>query len=233
VDRNLIDKDEYPQSAEIEQRCVAMLADPWHAPGWRARGGTGRPNLVMGTNVQVCWESFCRYWDVEARATSGRSASSRSLGSTFDRTYEPVADIAAALDALEFDRGIDVPVHVDAASGGFIAPFLEPDLMWDFRLERVRSINASGHKYGLCTRASAGRCGARRTRSPASSCSRWTTSAGRWPTTAHVLRVVVRDGFSRDLAEVFAGHLREITTALQQHGGAIRVRSGDRTGFHH
>ena len=71
------------------------------------------------------------------------------LGSTFDGSYEPVEEIAQALDALQADRGLDVPIHVDAASGGFIAPFLQPNLVWDFRLPRVQSINASGHKYGL------------------------------------------------------------------------------------
>ena len=193
LDKNMVDKDEYPQTAELEQRCVTILADLWHAPGsdptgcsttgsseacmlagvamerrWRARGGTGRPNLVMGTNVQVCWEKFCRYWDVEARQVpvgDGRThlAPDRAaaacdestigvvaiLGSTFDGSYEPVAEIAAALDGVERERGINVPVHVDAASGGFVAPFLEPELEWDFRVKRVQSINASGHKYGL------------------------------------------------------------------------------------
>jgi glutamate decarboxylase len=71
------------------------------------------------------------------------------LGSTFDGSYEPVADICAALDRLQADSGLDVPVHVDGASGGFVAPFIDPDLEWDFRLPRVQSINASGHKYGL------------------------------------------------------------------------------------
>jgi glutamate decarboxylase len=71
------------------------------------------------------------------------------LGSTMDGSYEPVAEIAAALDDLHGRTGLDVPIHVDAASGGFIAPFLQPDLVWDFRLPRVQSINASGHKYGL------------------------------------------------------------------------------------
>ncbi|QEC47637.1 glutamate decarboxylase [Baekduia soli] len=191
-DRNLVDKDEYPQTAELERRCVAMLGDLWGAPGtavgtsttgsseacmlagialqrrWRARGATGRPNLVMGANVQVCWEKFCRYWDVEPRLlrvgdgtthlTAERAVAACDaqtigvvaiLGSTFDGTYEPVAGIAAALDALRDRGGPDVPMHVDAASGGFIAPFLDPDLVWDFRLARVQSINASGHKYGL------------------------------------------------------------------------------------
>ena len=71
------------------------------------------------------------------------------MGSTLDGSYEPVADICAALDDFERRTGVSVPVHVDAASGGFVAPFLAPDLVWDFRLERVASINASGHKYGL------------------------------------------------------------------------------------
>ena len=196
VDKNMIDKDEYPQTAELERRCVAMLADLWHAPElgqatgcsttgsseaamlaglalqrrWAARVNdrTRRPNLVMGANVQVCWEKFCRYWDVEPRMvpmsgdryhldaehavalcdenTIGVVA---VLGSTFDGSYEPVAEIAAALDALAAGGGPDVPVHVDGASGAMIAPFLDPDLVWDFRLPRVASINTSGHKYGL------------------------------------------------------------------------------------
>ncbi len=199
TDKNMIDKDEYPQTAELERRCVHMLAHLWHAPAtgaavgcsttgsseacmlagmallrrWRTRrdaGGlpAGRPNLVMGANVQVCWEKFCRYWDVEPRLVPCSSESTHLtpggavahcdeqtigvvavLGSTFDGSYEPVADIAAALDRLNVERGLDVPIHVDAASGGFIAPFLDPDLEWDFRLRRVQSINASGHKYGL------------------------------------------------------------------------------------
>jgi glutamate decarboxylase len=199
ADKNMIDKDEYPQTAEIESRCVRILADLWgspdhaHATGcstigsseaamlaglalkwrWRQRmreagKATDRPNLVMGVNVQVCWDKFCRYWDVEPRQvpmegdrfhlgaeeavalcdenTIGVVA---ILGSTFDGSYEPVAEISGALDQLENDRGLYVPLHVDAASGGFVAPFLVPDLKWDFRLERVQSINASGHKYGL------------------------------------------------------------------------------------
>jgi glutamate decarboxylase len=189
LDKNLIDKDEYPQTAELERRCVEILSALWHAPGspatgtsttgsseacmlgglallrrWRAAGGSGTPNLVMGANVQVCWHKMCRYWDIEARTvpvgdgtthlSPERAAQACDadtigvvaiLGSTFDGSYEPVADLAAALDQLD----VDVPIHVDAASGGFIAPFLDPDLVWDFRVERVQSINASGHKYGL------------------------------------------------------------------------------------
>ncbi|HEU5268942.1 MAG TPA: glutamate decarboxylase [Jatrophihabitans sp.] len=197
LDKNMIDKDEYPQTAAIENRCVAILADLWHAPDasvatgcsttgsseacmlagmalkrrWSARtghDGTRRPNLVMGANVQVCWEKFCRYWEVEPRLVplSGDRLHLGAaeavaycdentigvvaiLGSTFDGSYEPVAEIAAALDELAGSGGPDVPLHVDAASGGMVAPFLDPDLVWDFRLPRVASINTSGHKYGL------------------------------------------------------------------------------------
>jgi glutamate decarboxylase len=198
LEKNMIDKDEYPQTAEIEQRCINILADLWHAESgravgtsttgsseaamlggmallwrWRARRRAAgkpfdKPNLVTGINVQVCWEKFCRYWDVEPRLApmegdrrhlDGEQAVALCdentigvvsvLGSTFDGSYEPVAEIAAALDALERDRGLDVPLHVDAASGGFVAPFIQPELEWDFGLARVQSINASGHKYGL------------------------------------------------------------------------------------
>jgi len=199
LDKNMIDKDEYPQTAELEARCVNMLAALWNAEGsgeatgcsttgsseacmlggmalkwrWRERRraaglSSDRPNLVMGANVQVCWEKFCRYWDVEPRCVPVSADAPRLtaegaaahcdentigvvaiLGSTFDGSYEPVAEIAAALDRLQAESGHDVPLHVDAASGGFIAPFLDGDLEWDFRLPRVQSINASGHKYGL------------------------------------------------------------------------------------
>jgi glutamate decarboxylase len=198
-DKNMIDKDEYPQTAELETRCVNMLAGLWHAPDpahalgcstigsseaamfaglalkrrWqRRRRGTGvdtaRPNLVMGINVQVCWDKFCNYFEVEPRFApmSGerfhldaeqavRLCDENTigvvaiLGSTFDGSYEPVHEIAAALDDLQARTGLDVPVHVDGASGGMVAPFIDPDLEWDFRVPRVASINTSGHKYGL------------------------------------------------------------------------------------
>jgi glutamate decarboxylase len=199
ADKNMIDKDEYPQTAEIERRCVNIIGRLWHVPGrgdvtgtsttgsseaamlggmalkwrWRERRTaagkpTDRPNLVTGSNVQVCWEKFCRYWDVEPRLApmegdrfhlgpeqavalcdENTIGVVSVLGSTFDGSYEPVSDICAALDQLAASGGPDVPVHVDGASGGFIAPFVQPDLEWDFRLPRVQSINASGHKYGL------------------------------------------------------------------------------------
>src|SRR5437763_12270428 len=194
-EKNMIDKDEYPQTAELERRCVNILASLWNSPAgtdavgcsttgsseacmlggmalkhrWRKRtGGNGTPNLVMGVNVQVCWEKFCRYWEVEPRQVpmegdryhmTGEQAVELCdentigvvaiLGSTFDGSYEPVSEIAAALDDLQEKRGIDVPIHVDGASGAMIAPFLDPDIEWDFRLPRVASINTSGHKYGL------------------------------------------------------------------------------------
>jgi glutamate decarboxylase len=199
VDKNMIDKDEYPQTAELEMRCVNMLANLWNSPDretatgcsttgsseacmlgglalkwrWRERRRAAglpaeRPNLVMGSNVQVCWEKFCRYWDVEPRLVpvsaehtcltpEGAAAACDEntigvvaiMGSTYDGVYEPVPEISRALDALASDKGIDVPIHVDGASGGFVAPFVDPKLVWDFRLPRVQSINASGHKYGL------------------------------------------------------------------------------------
>ncbi len=198
-DKNMIDKDEYPQTAELEMRCVNILANLWHAPDaaeatgcsttgsseaamlgglalkrrWQTRRRAegkpvDRPNLVMGINVQVCWEKFANYWDVEMRLVpmeGNRFTLSAEeavklcdentigvvaiLGSTFDGAYEPVSEICDALDAFQAESGIDVPVHVDGASGAFVAPFVDPDLVWDFQLPRVASINASGHKYGL------------------------------------------------------------------------------------
>jgi glutamate decarboxylase len=203
--KNMIDKDEYPQTAELEKRCVNILSALWHAPSgsdapgcsttgsseacmlggmallwrWRtqrarqqadgrAEHPAGRPNLVMGTNVQVCWEKFCRYWGVEPRYVPmepgrlhlrGPQAAGQCdentigvvaiMGSTMDGSYEPVLEISHALDELQAARGLDVPIHVDGASGGFVAPFLQPDLVWDFQVPRVASINTSGHKYGL------------------------------------------------------------------------------------
>jgi glutamate decarboxylase len=197
-DKNMIDKDEYPQTAELEMRCVHMLADLWHSPDpntlgastigsseacmlgglalkWRWREKmrklgkpVDRPNLVLGTNTQVCWHKFVRYWDVEERAVPlegnhyvtdpERAAAACDentigvvsvLGSTFTGEYENVGALSAALDHLQESTGLDVPIHVDGASGAFVAPFIQPGLLWDFQLPRVKSINTSGHKYGL------------------------------------------------------------------------------------
>jgi glutamate decarboxylase len=196
-DKNMIDKDEYPQTAEIERRCISMVSDLFNAPGpavgastigsseavmlaglamkwrWRTRRGVGAndaqsPNLVLGTNVQVVWEKFCKYWDVEPRylpMAPGRYAITPEqvvgaldentigvvaiLGSTFTGEYEPIGAIHDAMAAYNAANGEEIPLHVDAASGGFVAPFLQPHLEWDFRLPWVKSINVSGHKYGL------------------------------------------------------------------------------------
>jgi glutamate decarboxylase len=127
-----------------------------------------KPNLVTGINVQVCWDKFANYWDVELRLVpmegeryhlSPEEAVKLCdentigvvvvVGSTFDGSFEDVKKTSELLDDLQKRTGLDVPIHVDGASGGFIAPFLDPDLEWDFRVPRVQSINASGHKYGL------------------------------------------------------------------------------------
>ncbi len=201
-DKNIVDKDEYPQTAELEARCVRMLADLWHSPHpdttlgtsttgsseaamlaglaakfrWRERRGdenpthprpAERPNFVCGP-VQVCWEKFARYFDVEIRQVPmdpGRYLMEpkqclercdentimvvATLGQTFTGLFEDVAGIAAALDQFQQERGLDIPLHVDGASGALLAPFTAHELEWDFRLERVKSINASGHKTGL------------------------------------------------------------------------------------
>jgi glutamate decarboxylase len=198
IDKNMIDKDEYPATAELESRCVHMIADLWHSPEaantmgcsttgsseaamlgglalkwkWRekmkkAGKATDKPNIITGP-VQICWHKFARYFDVEIReiplernriSMTQEEVLKRvdentigvvpTFGVTFTCQYEPVEDIARALDKLERDRGLDIPIHVDGASGGFLAPFIEPGLVWDFRIPRVHSINASGHKFGL------------------------------------------------------------------------------------
>src|ERR1700723_838242 len=198
ADKNMIDKDEYPQTAAIEERCVHMLADLWNSPeaastigcsttgsseaamlgglalkwNWRKRQrakskSTETPNLIMGP-VQVCWHKFCRYFDVEIREVpmegdrlllTPDEVLKRCdenpigvifpLGVTFPLQFEPVREISIALDKLHAETGLDIPIHVDGASGAFLAPFIQPELLWDFRLPRVKSINASGHKFGL------------------------------------------------------------------------------------
>ena len=140
----------------------------WQGARRAAGKPAAKPNLVMGINVQVCWEKFANYFEVEPRLVpmegdryhlTGDEAVKlidentigvvAVLGSTFDGSYEPIAEIAAALDRLQERTGLDVPIHVDGASGAMVAPFLDKDLAWDFRIPRVVSINTSGHKYGL------------------------------------------------------------------------------------
>lgn len=204
IDKNMIDKDEYPQTAEIESRCISMLANLWNAKEcnddptcspaigcsttgsseaamlggmalkwkWKARRQSAgkpydKPNLVCGP-VQVCWHKFARYWEIELREVpmqKGTYMSSpedviarcdentigvvQTLGTTFTGHYEPIEEVHAALDTLQQETGLDIPMHIDAASGGFVAPFMHPEIKWDFRLPRVKSINSSGHKFGL------------------------------------------------------------------------------------
>ena len=195
--RNFIDHAEYPRTYEIQQRCVRMLAELFHAPGettgtstqgsseaimlgalslkwkWRQRREaeskpTDSPNLVFGGDVHVIWEKFCRYFDVEPRIvplqpgkytigpedvephvdenTIGVAA---VVGTTFTGHADDVVGINDLLLELKEKKGLDVPLHIDGASGAFVWPFLYPHSEWDFRLEQVRSINASGHKFGL------------------------------------------------------------------------------------
>jgi len=197
--KNYVDQDEYPQSTEIQNRCVNMIAHLFHAPDrgegvgtatvgsseaihlcglslkwkWRNRRHAAglpadKPNLVMGHNVQVCWEKFARYFEVEPRyvplaedryvlgvdealemVDENTIGVVGILGSTYTGEYEPISELNDALTKLNEKTGWAVPIHVDAASGGFVAPFVTPDLLWDFRLPLVKSINVSGHKYGL------------------------------------------------------------------------------------
>lgn len=198
IDKNMIDRDEYPQTAEIERRATHMMADLWNAPDaantagssaigsseacmmagmaakwrWRAKREaaglpTDKPNMVCGP-VQVVWHKFAKYWDIELREVPmspghyGMEAADMlervdentifvvpTLGVTYTGAYELVKPLADALDQLQADTGLDIDIHVDAASGGFLAPFCAPDLEWDFRLPRVKSISSSGHKFGL------------------------------------------------------------------------------------
>jgi glutamate decarboxylase len=198
LDKNMVDKDEYPQTTEIESRCIRMLSDIWNSPDvnksvgcstagsseaailcglamklkWRTkraglRRSAGGPNLICGP-VHVCWRKFAKFFDVELRQIpcegqrlmmSAAEVLKRcdentigvvpTLGLTYTLKYEPVREVALALDDLEEQHGLDIPMHVDAASGGFVAPFIHSEVEWDFRIPRVKSINTSGHKFGL------------------------------------------------------------------------------------
>ncbi|KAL8936780.1 MAG: hypothetical protein Q9211_004023, partial [Gyalolechia sp. 1 TL-2023] len=196
--KNFIDYEEYPQTAEIQNRCVSMIARMFNAPThsddadamgtstvgsseaimlavlamkrrWqnkrKAEGKDfSKPNMVMNSAVQVCWEKAARYFEVEERyayCTPERYVIDPDeavslvdentigicaiIGTTYTGEYE---DVKAINDRL-VEKDIDCPIHVDAASGGFVVPFVLPELTWDFRLEKVVSINVSGHKYGL------------------------------------------------------------------------------------
>jgi glutamate decarboxylase len=198
INKNMIDKDEYPQTAEIERRCVQLLGDLWNAPEggeavgcsaigsseacmlggmaakwrWRAKREaegkpTDKPNMVCGP-VQVVWHKFAKYWDIEMREipmSPGKYCMDvdqmlaqvdentimvvPTFGVTYTGSYEPVLELSQALDKLAEDTGLDIDIHVDGASGAFLAPFCAPDVVWDFRIPRVKSISTSGHKFGL------------------------------------------------------------------------------------
>ena len=196
ANKNMIDKDEYPQTADIENKCVEIIANLWNAPdiqniiGCSTTGSSEAcmlaglamkrkmqlrkgnkpftPNLITGINTQICWEKFCNYWDVEMRQVpleKGRYIIDPVeavklcdentigvvgiLGSTFTGEYEPIEKLNTEIDKFNKKTGLEIPIHVDAASGGFVAPFLQKNLKWDFRLKWVKSINVSGHKFGL------------------------------------------------------------------------------------
>ncbi|HXR31449.1 MAG TPA: glutamate decarboxylase [Solirubrobacterales bacterium] len=146
---------------------LGLLAHKW---GWRKRRAdeSARPNVVFGADVHTCWEKFARYFDVEQRVIplsaerhiigpeevseqidENTIAVGAILGTTFTGQIDEIAGIDELLRQVKQEKGWDIPIHVDAASGGFIAPFSYPDLEWDFRLEQVRSINVSNHKFGL------------------------------------------------------------------------------------
>jgi glutamate decarboxylase len=160
-------------TATIGSSEAIMLAMLAHKRSWQLRRRAAgksveRPNMVMGADVHTCWEKFARYFEVEARIApmaEGRYtigaeqvqplidentiAVAGVLGTTFTGQADDFASIDALLGRLESERGLYVPLHIDAASGGFVAPFSQPELKWDFRLPRVRSINVSNHKFGL------------------------------------------------------------------------------------
>ncbi|RST66763.1 glutamate decarboxylase [Candidatus Aquarickettsia rohweri] len=196
ANKNMIDKDEYPQTAEIENRCVEIIARLWNVPNidnmigcsttrsseacmlaglamkrkmqLKRKNKNFKPNLITGINTQICWEKFCNYWDVEMRQVpleKGRYIIDPIeavklcdentigvvgiLGSTFTGEYEPIEKLNKEIDKFNKKHNLEIPIHVDAASGGFVAPFLQKILKWDFRLKWVKSINVSGHKFGL------------------------------------------------------------------------------------
>ena len=196
--KNFINYEEYPVSADIQNRCVSMIARlyniPAHDDSTQAMGTStigsseaimlatlamkkrwqnkrkaagkdfSKPNIVMNSAVQVCWEKAARYFDVEEKfvycepdryvidpkqAVDLVDENTIGICSILGTTYTGDYEDTKAINDLLVQRNIDCPIHVDAASGGFVAPFVVPDLQWDFRLPKVVSINVSGHKYGL------------------------------------------------------------------------------------
>ena len=201
LEKNAIDKSEYPRTTEIENRCVNILADLWHAPkdgnylgtstvgsseacmlgglamkfAWRKRAeklgldlNAHKPNLVISSSYQVCWEKFCTYWDIELREVpldeNDLSLNMDTvmdyvdeytigivgiMGITYTGRYDNIKKLNDLVEEYNKHTDYKVYIHVDAASGGFYTPFVEPEIEWDFKLKNVVSINSSGHKYGL------------------------------------------------------------------------------------
>ncbi|EDO0010152.1 glutamate decarboxylase, partial [Listeria monocytogenes] len=201
LEKNAIDKSEYPRTAELENRCVNIIAGLWHAPkdqkfmgtstigsseacmlggmamkfAWRKRAEklgldiyAQKPNLVISSGYQVCWEKFCVYWDIDMRVVPMDKDHMQLntdqvldyvdeytigvvgiLGITYTGRYDDIYALNEKLEEYNSKTDYKVYIHVDAASGGFFTPFVEPDIIWDFRLKNVISINTSGHKYGL------------------------------------------------------------------------------------
>lgn len=202
MDKNMIDKTEYPQTAEIERRCVNIIARLWNSPEavdgkycmgtstvgsseacmlgglaamkrWKKRQlamnkPIDKPNMVISTAFQVVWEKFARYWDVEMRfvpitaqkiTLNPDDVISRCdentivvvaiQGVTQTGLNDDVAAINDAMDKFNTSHKLEIPIHIDAATGGFILPFTQPNKVWDFRLKWVLSISVSGHKFGL------------------------------------------------------------------------------------
>lgn len=206
LDKNWTDKGESPRTAEIEKRCVNIIANLWNlgkeglletgnALGvstvgsteacmlagmamkfiWRKNADEAgvdwlakKPNLIISSGYQLAWEKFCSYWDVELRTVPMTNEKMMLdpnvlenyiddwtigvvgiLGFTYTGSFDDMFAINEVLEKYNSNAKIPVKIHVDAASGGLYTPFMNPDLVWDFRLKNVISINASGHKYGL------------------------------------------------------------------------------------
>ncbi|HID72962.1 TPA: glutamate decarboxylase, partial [Candidatus Micrarchaeota archaeon] len=199
LNKNYIDHDEYPQTAEVEKRIINMLARLFNAPEaksfvgantvgsseaillaclahkwtWKNRQKAKRrpydkPNIVMGGDVHTVWDKFARYFDVEPRIVplkpdryivsvkemeklidENTICVGAILGTTFTGQADPIEEINDMLVKIKKKKGWDIPIHVDGASGAFVLPFTNPKLKWDFRLPQVKTINASGHKFGL------------------------------------------------------------------------------------
>ena len=170
---NIPDKDDFVGTSTIgssEAIMLGLLAHKWNWKEKRIKAGKpfDRPNIVFGADTHISWDKFARYFDVEPRiipiaknrytitADDVRKSVDENtiavgvvLGTTFTGEFDPVVEVNNMLIELKKTTGLDIPIHVDAASAGFITPFHEPDFPWDFRLEQVKSINTSGHKYGL------------------------------------------------------------------------------------